>query len=92
MGSKKEIFVDGEHHYDLIIEGNKHCLHYSNAEFWNHKGELILGLKDTGNGYKMVKPLRKKNRIDYDEAQELYILLAAVKESEIEVVESKTEI
>lgn len=89
---KKEILVDEEHLYDLIIEDNKFCLHYSNAEFWHFKGELVLGLKETGNGYKMIKPLRKKNKIDYDEAQELYILLAAVKESKIEVIESKEEL
>jgi len=40
----------------------------------------------------MINPLRKKNHIDYDEAQELYILLSAAKESKIEIVELKKEL
>lgn len=90
--SIQEILIDGLYEFDLIIEENNYSLHYSNAEHWHYKGERILGLEDTGNGFKIVTPLRKKNHIDYDEAQELYILLSVVKESKIEIVKSKQEI
>jgi hypothetical protein len=87
--TNQEIFVDGEYDYDLVIEDNQYKLFYSNAEHWTHKGELVLGLEDDGEGYKLIKPLDEKNRIDYSEAEELYILLSCVKESKIEIVESK---
>jgi hypothetical protein len=87
--TNKEILVDGVFDYNLIIDDNRYCLHYSNAEHWHYKGELILGLEDDENGFKMVVPLEKKGRINYAEAECLYILLSAVKESKIEVVEVK---
>jgi hypothetical protein len=90
--TNKEIFVDGQYDYDLVIENNQYKLFYSNAEHWCHKGELVLGLEDDENGFKMIVPLENKGRINYSEAQELYILLSAVKEAKIEVVESKREI
>lgn len=90
--TNKEIFIENVHDYNLIIDDNKYCLHYSNAEHWHHKGELVQGLEDDENGYKLIVPLRKNNRIDYDEAQELYILLSAVKNCKIEIVEVKKEI
>lgn len=87
--TNKEIFIDGEHWYNLVEEENAVKLYYSNASDWTHKGELILGLENDGDGF---KSLTKKGRIEYDEALELYILLSAVKESKIEVVEIKREI
>lgn len=90
--TNQEIFVDGQYDYDLVIEDNQYKLFYSNAEHWSHKGELVLGLEDDGWGYKLIKSLDKKHRIDYSETLELYILLVAVKESKIEVVTAKKEI
>jgi hypothetical protein len=87
--TNKEILVEGVHDYNLIIDDNKYCLYYSNAEHWHYKGELVVGLEEDGNGYKLLVPLEKKGRINYSEAQELYILLSAVKEAKIEVVEVK---
>lgn len=92
MKTNKEVIVDGLYEYNLIMKDNTYCLHYSNAEHWYYKGELILGLKNTGNGYKLLKPLRQKNHINYDEAECLYILLSAVKENKIEIVEVKKEL
>lgn len=89
---KKEVIVNSEYQYDLEIKDEVYSLYYSNAEFWSHPGELIISLVDTGNEYKMVKPLRAKGCIGYDEANELYILLNAVKDSKIEIVEVKREI
>lgn len=90
--TNKEIFVEEVHEYNLIIKDNKYCLHYSNASHWHHKGELVLGLEDDENGYKLIVPLEKKHRLNYSEAQELYILLSAVKDSKIEIVELKKEL
>jgi len=90
--TNKEILVEGSLDYNLIIDDNKYCLHYSNAEHWCHKGELVLGLEDDEDGYKLLVPLEKKGRINYSEVQELYILLSAVKNCKIEIVEVKKEI
>ncbi|HSE99931.1 MAG TPA: hypothetical protein VLA48_03460 [Nitrososphaeraceae archaeon] len=87
--TNKEIFIDGEHWYNLVEEENTVKLYYSNASDWTHKGELIIGLENDGDGFKLIKLLTKKGRIEYDEALELYILLSAIKESKVEVVESK---
>lgn len=90
--TNQEVFIDGSWDYDLVIEDNQYKLFYSNADHWTHKGELVLGLEDDEWGYKLIKPLDKKNRIDYSEAEELYILLSCVKQSKIEVVTAKKEI
>jgi hypothetical protein len=90
--TNKEIFVDGIHDYNLVVDENTFKLHYSNASHWHHKGELILELENDGNGYKLLVPLEKKHRINYSEAEELYILLSAAKESKIEIVEVKREL
>lgn len=87
------IIIDGEHQYDLKTVGDMVGLYYSSNPYWHHPGELVLGLKDDGNGYKLVKPLRKRGRIDYDEAQELLILLHAVKgDSKIEIYKKSEEL
>lgn len=85
----QELFIQGFHEYNLITEGETVKLYYSTAEHWTNPEEMCLGLENTGDNYKLLRPLRKKNQIDYDEAEMIYILLAAVKESKVEVVESK---
>jgi len=40
------------------------------------KGEVIFQIEDTGNGIEFTQ--RNKNRLDYDEAQELLYLLKKV--------------
>lgn len=95
---KKEIFVDGRFDYTLSIEKVKnkttYSLHYSNDSEWTNPEGFIMSLTDDGNGFKLSK-LRKANKMDYDEALELSILLRAAQLSDnykIEVVESKKEL
>ncbi len=88
----KVIHVDGIHEYNLIQEDNKFLLYYCNNGHWSHPNTLVLGIENDGNGYKLIKPLEKKNRINYSEAEQLLILLSAVKESKIEVFEKTGEI
>jgi hypothetical protein len=80
-----KILIDGEHWYNLFQSDDLVALYYSNNEMWNCKGELVVGLQNTGNGYKLIQQYIGKN-IEYNLAQELYILLSAVKECKIEKV------
>lgn len=90
----KAIFVDKEHSYNLVEQERMTMLYYSENECWNShtRGQFVLGLENTGNDFKIVSGLSKKNRIDYSEAVELLILLSAVKESKIEIFEKTSEI
>jgi len=87
----QEILIEGVHEYTLITEGETVKLYYSTAEHWSEPNTEVMSLEDTGDYYK-ISPLRKKNQIDYQEAEMLYILLAVLKEVKIEVVETKKEI
>jgi len=94
MENRKQVFVDGEHQYSLAQQERMTMLYYSENECWNSRtrGQFVLGLENTGNDFKIVSGLSKKNRIDYSEAVELLILLSAVKESKIEIFEKTSEI
>lgn len=91
---KKEILIDGIHEFDLIVEGKKHLLYFSRGEQWSSdtQGTLALGLKDTGNGFKIIGETLKRKSVGYDIAQYLFILLAAEKEYKVEMVEQKREL
>ena len=76
---KKQIFVDDIHEYDYeLIDDNRHTLYYSNEEQWNDhiKGYVALQIVDDGNG--LIIKFNEKNRIDYSEAEQLYILLKLI--------------
>ena len=90
----KAIMVEGEHSYNLVQQENMTMLYYSDSKIWNSdwRGQLVLGLENTGNDFKIVGGLSKKNRIDYSESIELFILLSAVKESKIEIFEKTDEV
>ena len=102
MEEMKVIMVENEHLYNLAQQENMTMLYYSDSETWNsiYRGQFVLGLEDTGNDFKIVGGLSKKNRIDYSEAVELLILLSALrlkaspaeKESKIEIFEKTSEI
>jgi len=90
---KKPIFLENEYQYDLEVIDNICTLYYSNNECWqsNIRNTITLQLVNTGNGFKVIG-LEKKHRLNYSEAQELYILLSAIKDSKIEIVELKKEL
>jgi hypothetical protein len=94
MENRKQVFVEGEHCYSLAQQENLTMLYYSESESWNShtRGQLALGLENTGNDFKIIGGLAKKNRVDYSESVELLILLSAVKKSKIEIFEKMEEL
>lgn len=78
---KKQIFADNEYSFDYeVVDGNKHTLYHSNSEYWaSHiKGTIAFQLEDDGNGLKILTNFAEKKRIDYSEAEYLYILLKLI--------------
>ena len=79
---KQQIFIDDIHEYDyqLLVKGNirLHNLYYSNGEQWTEhiKGTVAMGIEDDGNGLEGVE--ESSNRIDYAEAEQLFILLKLI--------------
>jgi len=78
---KQQIFVNSKYQFDYeVIDGNKHTLYFSNSDYWtNHiKGTIAFQLEDDGNGLKILTNFSKNKRIDYSEAEYLYILLKLI--------------
>ena len=76
---KQQIFVDDVHEYDYeILNDNVHVLYYSNGDEWvNHaKGMVAMSIKDDGNGLDIF--FEELGRIDYSEAERLFILLKLI--------------
>ena len=76
---KKQIFIDDIHEYDYeLIDDNRHTLYYSNASQWssNVQGYVAMQIVDDGNG--LISKFREENRIDYSEAERLFILLKLI--------------
>lgn len=76
---KKQIFVNDLHDYDYeLLADNVHIIYYSNGSQWNEhiKGMVALSIKDDGNG--LIVKFNEKGRIDYAEAERLYILLKLI--------------
>jgi len=92
MKNRKAIFIDGLCEYTLVQQENLTMLYYSQNDAWTNPGEFILGIEDTGNEFKIIGSRCKKGKLDYAEAERLFILLSAVKESKIEIFEKTGEI
>jgi len=75
---KKQIFVDDAHDYDYEEVDGTHTLYYSNGEQWNNfiKGDIAMTIDDDGNG--LIVEFNEKFRIDYSEAEKLFILLKLI--------------
>jgi hypothetical protein len=77
---KQQIFIDDIHEYDYeeITQGDviHHNLYFSNAEQWNDhiKNKIAMVIKDTGNGLEGDE----SGKIDYHEAEQLFILLKLI--------------
>lgn len=86
---KQQIFVDSEYDYDYEVEDDRHTLYRSNGSHWNShvRGEAAMTIKDDGNG--LVFKLNEEGRIDYSEAQELFILLKLINEPAVYEISSK---
>ena len=73
---KKQIFVNDAHEYDYeLLADNVHALYYSNTSEWieNLRGTICMSIKNDGNG--LIIKFNEKNRIDYCESEQLFILL-----------------
>ena len=74
------IFVDGIHEYDYTYEDINdkivHLLFRSNSECWSSdcRGEVIMSITDTGNGFKFNHSKPKKE-MGYDYAFCLSVIL-----------------
>ena len=80
------IFLDGKHEYNYrLIENVKvpscptHELFYSNSEVWCDPGGYIMGMQDTGDGYKILTPgVKHSRKMGYDDSLHLTILLKII--------------
>jgi hypothetical protein len=80
---KQQIFIDDIHEYDYeLTEDNFHILYYSNGNEWveNVKETVSNTIIDDGNG--LIIRFDKANftgiRLDYAQAERLFILLKLV--------------
>ena len=76
---KQQIFIDGIHEYDYeLIDDNLHALYYSNGGEWTEhvKGMVAMSIRDDGNGLEGMDG--SSNRINYSEAEQLFILLKLI--------------
>ena len=84
---KKQIFVNDAHEYDYeLLADNVHALYYSNGSEWieNLRGTICMSIKNDGNGLQI--DVEEKGRIDYSEAEQLFILLKFInKQSKYEI-------
>ena len=89
---KQQIFIDDIHEYDYEFlqtgNGKLHNLYYSNGGEWTEhvRGMVAMSIKDTGNGLEGDE----SGKIDYHEAEQLFILLKLINSpSKYEIAEKK---
>jgi hypothetical protein len=80
---KQQIFIDDIHEYDYeLSDDNLHTLYYSNGGEWqNHIKETVSNtVIDDGNGLIIRFDTANKTgiRLDYSEAERLFILLKLI--------------
>ena len=80
---KQQIFIDDVHEYDYeLSDDNLHTLYYSNGVKWlNHIKETVSNtVIDDGNGLIIRFDTANKTgiRLDYSEAERLFILLKLI--------------
>jgi len=88
---KKQIFVDDNYDYDYeVVNDNMHTLSRSYASQWSDhvRGEVAMKIENDGNG--LVVRFNEKGRIDYSEAEQLFILLKLIIDPAKYEISSKT--
>lgn len=86
---RQQIFVDNEYMYDYeIIDDNRHTLYYSNNEYWSDhiQGHVAMQIINDGNG--LILPPKLK-RMDYDDAEKMFILLKLINRSAVYEISNK---
>lgn len=86
---KQQIFVDNVYDYDYEEQDGTHTLYRSNGDHWNGhaKGEVAMAIEDDGNGLKVK--FNENGRIDYSEAEQLFILLKLINQPSVYEISSK---
>ena len=88
---KQQIFIDDIHEYDYeLTDDNLHTLYYSNGSEWTEhvKGMIAMSIRDDGNGLEGMDG--SSNRINYSEAEQLFILLKLINSpAKYEIAEKK---
>jgi hypothetical protein len=81
-----------QHNFDLVKNDNEIILNRSNNSDWvdDVRGKESARVTDTGNGLVVIFDQEKKVKLDYDQAEELFILLSQCEWDGIEIKESKT--
>jgi hypothetical protein len=75
---KKQIFVDDVHEYDYdVVDDNIHALYFQGGQWNSHLlGTVAMAIEDDGNGLQVF--FEELGRIDYAEAERLFILLKLI--------------
>lgn len=83
---------DFTHEYNILDEDATSYLFRSNGSNWTQdaKEKLVVSVEDNGNGIVIQFEGEKKIKLDYGQAQELFILLLHTQDSELEFKETKT--
>lgn len=78
---KQQIFVNDVHEYDYeLTDDTLHTLYYSNGSEWvkNVKGMVANTVIDDGNGLIIRENGNATVRLDYSQAERLFILLKLI--------------
>lgn len=92
---KQQIFIDDIHEYDYeLTDDNLHTLYYSNGSEWveNVKETVVNTVIDDGNGLiiRFDKANKRGIRLDYSQAERLFILLKLINSpAKYEIAEKK---
>jgi hypothetical protein len=83
---------DFSHEFNIIDEDDTSYLFRSNGSEWaeESKGGLSASIEDNGNGVVILLEGQKKIKLDYNQAQDIFILLLHTQDTELEFRESKT--
>lgn len=75
---KKQVFVDDVHEYDYdVVDDNIHSLYFQGGQWNSHLlGTVAMAIEDDGNGLQVF--FEELGRIDYAEAERLFILLKLI--------------
>lgn len=80
------------HEYNITTEGKTSYLFRSNGSNWTNeaKGKLVVSLEDNEGGIVILFEGQKKIKLDFDQAEELFLLLLHTQDTELEFKETKT--
>lgn len=87
---KQQIFIDDIHEYDYdVVDDNIHALYFQGGQWNSHLLDTVaMAIKDDGNGLRVK--FDENGKIDYGEAERLFILLKLINSpAKYEIAEKK---